>query len=628
MKEELIEYACLLGKDRPDVLDILQRAELFPHDLERFVRLLKNQWLEEGGNVLNKPSYGKYTGIYPPDPESYLVHKLGVATTGFGKSMTAFLEGCSLIEKQVQVILFDYQNQFTDLGMLYPDVYVAWPDMLKLNLLERYGNASAEEVAGEFGANARENLYFRDMSESVCFEEILKAKAKYGDHATIYHLIRELNTLVKRINVRERTHGAIVTILNRLNRLVNELPKTFSCSNKGFPIEFFQSKSIVFPLQGVSIYIANFLVNHILGLVMRNRKPSDRLETLIIIDEAQNYTSRQREMRMDLGEVFINSALRMSRKFGIGFYLLSQTMSTFSPAILANTNTVFVGRMLNGPCVRAAALRLGLNDEQAEALGSLPNRNFVVQSVECPEPSLLEIPYIERKKFDPREVEAVTKERLAAVPFTPFDKREIESTAPKKIVQKQENLPKDLVEIMKNIHDKPDLSFDARCKELGTTYETLIKKVSYLQEKGWVGKFQSLGLGGRGKPRKGLSLTKEGLVAIGAQEPEGKGSLRHRVIVKALKERFGGILEYNGADLFIAEGGTGTAVEVELDVKGEHWLENVRRDLEFSDRVVVVAADEPGLRVLKARAKERLEEDILGRIEIRTIGDVLKNGTL
>jgi hypothetical protein len=348
MRDELKEYASLLGKDRPEVQDILRRADLFPGDSERFLRLLKNQWLREGGDALNRPLFPKYRGPYPPDPGSYVTHKLTDATIGFGKSMSAFRETCALVEKGFQIILIDYQNQFTDLGLIYPDkVYVAWPDLLRINLLERYGGMSPEEVSGGIASDAREHLYFRDMSENIFFQEAVSAMNKYGGAATIYHLLNDLSVLMHKINVRERSHGPIVTIVNRLNRLVTELPKSFSCS-KGFPLEFFLGKSIVFPLQGVSIYLANFLVNHIIRLVTTNKKPSDSLETVFVIDECQNYINRQREARMDIGELFIYSALRMSRKLGIGFYLLSQTMSNFSPVILATINSIFVGRLLNG----------------------------------------------------------------------------------------------------------------------------------------------------------------------------------------------------------------------------------------------------------------------------------------
>ncbi|MCJ7817156.1 MAG: DUF87 domain-containing protein [Candidatus Aenigmarchaeota archaeon] len=349
MRDELEELATDLGKNRPEVRDILERSEVFRAERERYIRLLKGLSSQEKRDWLNRRVFDEFCGAYPPSGESYLIHKLTAATTGAGKSMSAFLEVCALIERNVNVIIFDYQNQFTDLGLLYPDkLYVAWLDMLRINLLERCGRETPEEVAGGLVAKEREDFYFRDMSENIFFQEAVRVMKKYGLNATIYHLIKDLSALLQRINVRERSHGAIVTILNRLNRLVTELPGTFSCL-KGFPVEFLLSKSIIFPLQGVSIYLANFLVNHIIGLIMKNKKPSESPEIVFVIDECQNYINRQREARMDLGELFIYSALRMSRKLGIGFYLLSQTMSTFSAAILANTNSIFVGRMLNGP---------------------------------------------------------------------------------------------------------------------------------------------------------------------------------------------------------------------------------------------------------------------------------------
>jgi len=348
MKDELEELAVDLGKNRPDVEDILRRAEVFPQQREKFIRLLKGLAAREERDWLNRRIFQEFSGEYPSPPESYSTHKLTVGTTGAGKSMSAFLEACALVEKGAKLLVLDYQNHFTDLGLIYPEkVGVAWPDRLKINLLERYGNESPEEVAGSLAARAREDFYFRDMSENIFFEEAVGVMKKH-ENATIYHLIKEISARLAKINVRERSHGAMVTILNRLNRVITELPHTFACS-RGFPIEFFlDDKSVVFPLQGLQTYTSNFLVNHIISLVLRNKNPSDAAQIVFIIDECQNYINRQREARMDLGEVFIYSALRVSRKLNIGFFLLSQTMSSFSAAILSNTNSLFVGKLLNG----------------------------------------------------------------------------------------------------------------------------------------------------------------------------------------------------------------------------------------------------------------------------------------
>jgi len=343
--DELETYAELLGRDRPEVQDLLLRARLFPKERERYLRFLRDLCLQEGRDILNPPVFRDYDGPWPLPEDFYTTHVLKVATTKAGKSHSTYGEICSLIERGVRVIIFDPQNEYIDLGLTFAGrVLVAWPDLLRIGLLQPSGDEGPEDVAIRLSINARESFFFRDMSENLFFQAVVETLKSKQD-PTVHDLMQSLASKAK--NPRERNYGAMETILNRLNRLVTEMPGTFSAP-KGLPAEFFLQNSVVFPLKGISSYLANFLINHIIQMVMRHKTFSDSLDILFVLEECQNYINRQREARLDLGEVFIYSAMRMARKLGLGFQLLSQTLSTFSPAILANANTVFVGRLLNG----------------------------------------------------------------------------------------------------------------------------------------------------------------------------------------------------------------------------------------------------------------------------------------
>ena len=343
--DELEAYAEILGEDRPEVKDILLRARVFPGDRAKYLKLLRNLCLKEGMDVLDPPKFKSFQGSYPFPEEYYTTHVLKVATTKAGKSRSTYLEICNLIERGVKVHVFDPQNEYIDLGVKYPDkVLVAWPDLLRLGLLQSYGDESPEDVAVRLCTNARESFFFRDMSENVFFREVVRTLERQRT-PTIQDLMQ--NLVFKARSPRERNYGAIETILNRMNRLLTELPETFSCS-EGLPAEFFLENSLVFPLRGLSTYLSNFLINFVIQIVMKNKGFSEKLDILFVLEEAHTYVNRQREARLDLGEIFIYSAMRMARKLGLGFELLSQTLTGFSPAILGNTNTVLVGRLLNG----------------------------------------------------------------------------------------------------------------------------------------------------------------------------------------------------------------------------------------------------------------------------------------
>lgn len=278
--------------------------------------------------------------------------------------------------------------------------------------------------------------------------------------------------------------------------------------------------------------------------------------------------------------------------------------------------------------MRAAALRLGLNEEQTEKLLSLPNRSFVVQTPECPEPSLLEIPHIERKKFNLREIEAVTRERLSGIPYVHFDRKELES--PRNVKQEWESwIVKDRRQrILRSFLKYPFISMEERCEREGIHPEEMGKEVSRQAEDGLV-VIQSFHLG-RGKPRMGAQLTEAGLKFIGAKENiPGRGSLQHRYIQYRLKEIFGNsCIESEGADLVVYEPGRKLAVEIELDAKEDHFLDNIRRNISSGfDRILVLAMTDKDVKHLRKKAGENLDKEMLRKVEFKTIGEVLKNGT-
>jgi len=356
-----------------------------------------------------------------------------------------------------------------------------------------------------------------------------------------------------------------------------------------------------------------FVINHLILALLNNSDFSDRVRTILVLEEAHLFISRQRESRYDLGEAPLYSGFRLSRKIGLNFVLVSQTISNFSASTLGNLNLLALGKLTNGPCVRAAALRLGLDDEQIKSLQGLQQRQFLVVTPNDPEPKLLEVPFIERPSVDYREIASLAEGHLSRIPFIPFDPVELN---PKPKEKKDDNVKK----LLRSFLNSPFIPMRERGEEMGLHPEEMAKWMKRLEEMGLIVR-QSFGLG-QGQPKVGALLTEKGLSYINEKKNiPGRGSLQARYIVHMLKEVFkNSIIEVEGCDLAVYSPEGKIAIEVEISAD-EHFLENVRRNLSCGfSKVIVVGMSPKDVEKMKKKSVE-------GNVTFMTVKEAL-NGSL
>lgn len=120
------------------------------------------------------------------------------------------------------------------------------------------------------------------------------------------------------------------------------------------------------------------------------RGPQARLTNMIILEEAHNLLlARQAGSR----ESVLETSIRMIRQYGLGYVFVDQSASLLSKVAFANSYaTLALSQKLRAD-VQTMAGAMNLNDEQREALNTLPVGSAVVRLAdEHPEPFLVRIP--------------------------------------------------------------------------------------------------------------------------------------------------------------------------------------------------------------------------------------------
>lgn len=613
MNLDLDQLLSTLETRHPElVAEIRERRKLFPYREGDYLKFLQKQWLEDGGKLSELPVMPSYQGLFPFPPEYLWGHGLVDATTGSGKTTLVYANLCGFIESGTGLLVPDYQGDYKCLGVQYPDsVIVLSLNDLMINPMQAYRNETYEQVASRLTFNLRED-FIRDASDNIAFEEVINTLTKYKN-PTLYHFDLELARREKK--AKQRDFVALQTLRNRIRRKFTEA-RTFNC-RKGFPLDSFRDGMMVIDVRGHSISLVIFVLNHIILALLNNSDFSDKVRTVFILEEAQLYINRQRENRYDLGEPIIYQGLRLARKIGLNFLLVSQTLANFSSATLGNVNLLALGKLTNGPCVRAAAMRLSLNDDQIKALQGLPQRSFIVVTPENPEPKLLEVPHIEKPRYEARELAELTKFHLSRIPFEPFDPRELEDRTRKRFTDDDQILP--------HIYGHPFMSSEERERELDMHPESMRAAIARLEQRGLV-KMETVSLG-TGRPRVSAILTPKGYEYLHVKPLSIKGGLLHKFYVSEIQRTRKNpcITEERGCDLVEHIGNQRICYEVETDAEEEHILANLRRDLEVikPEKVVVVVRNQNEQKTAKRFLKVKLDEETLKTIVVNTIQEVL-----
>lgn len=118
--------------------------------------------------------------------------------------------------------------------------------------------------------------------------------------------------------------------------------------------------------------------------------PQPQLTNVIILEEAHNLLLQR---AADARESVLENSIRMIRQYGLGYVFVDQSASMLSKVAFANSYaTLALSQKLRAD-IQAMAGAMNLNDEQKEALNTLPIGTTIVRLAdEYPEPFLVRVP--------------------------------------------------------------------------------------------------------------------------------------------------------------------------------------------------------------------------------------------
>lgn len=121
--------------------------------------------------------------------------------------------------------------------------------------------------------------------------------------------------------------------------------------------------------------------------------PQAQLTNLIVLEEAHNLLLQK---AAEAKESVLETSIRMIRQYGMGYVFVDQSASLLSKVAFANSYaTLALSQKLRGD-IQTIAGAMNLNDEQKEALSTLPIGTAIVRLAdEHPEPFLVRVPLFE-----------------------------------------------------------------------------------------------------------------------------------------------------------------------------------------------------------------------------------------
>lgn len=118
--------------------------------------------------------------------------------------------------------------------------------------------------------------------------------------------------------------------------------------------------------------------------------PRDKLTNVIVLEEAHNLLLAK---QAGAKESVLETSIRMIRQYGLGYVFVDQSASLLSKVAFANSYATFALSQKLAADVRAMSGAMNLEDEQKQALNTLPIGTAVVRLAdEHPEPFLVKIP--------------------------------------------------------------------------------------------------------------------------------------------------------------------------------------------------------------------------------------------
>jgi len=507
------------------------------------------------------------------EPPRLFEHMAIWGASGSGK--TTFIKNLlvKLSHTDVKFCVIDWHNEYRDMikslnGKLGDDILIFNPMItpFSLNSLEIPEVENREIIVWErienFISLIKQMFRLGEIQEGRIRRALISLYSTTNT-PTIGDLIGEL---------KDKKMGSLVYKFEKFTS--GFYGRTFNTEKSTISIDELKKKNVIFELGGLPNEVRVFFVYVLLILWWDQLRLGEVSPHVLVLDDFQRYSEH----------VVIRKMLSEARKFGQGLicshqgpYQLSEMMRA---EVVRNTATKVIFRQeqtWDKYIVRDALG--GLDKEQlvnlsyldtGEAIVKLPSVKFPARVNTYPPP--------ESHKLQDREVREAMENYAEELP------EKTEAPEEKQPAEK---------EFLEEIYKNPYASLPEVAKHLGMKTKRCYELKKRLVRTGYL-KEEKVRVG-RGRPRNALKLTDKGLEVLDkrGKHPAHQGGSEHIF----LENRIASILRKNwtvrierGCDVRAERDGYKVAVEVETGKTNEkeQMLYNVKRDLRWADKVVVV----------------------------------------
>lgn len=592
-------------------------------------------------------------------------HTLITGRAGAGKTTLIYIILTQLLQHGIPFWAFDFKQDYRHLAKTGQVLVFDW-ETFCFNPLRPPLGVNPQVWMQAFTNVFCQVYWLLSGTEGVILEQVNKLYTDYGVFSgkDVYPTMFDLYESLKGYHLDRqygRTAGFLESAMNRVNKCLISIANVFNY-DKGFSIEEFLTKNVVFEMEGFLIENQAFLLNIILRYVFQYRISNNQrsgLKHVFLFDEAKSVYSKEREFTKELGISEITQFTSKIREFGEGLVVADQMPAQLANSIKSNVYTTICMSQSGGMNLLEMSRALGLNGEQDEACRMLKSDKntqefeaIVKLSGKWQKPFIIQVmPLQVTKDVSNADLQRFMTPFLSQlknklIPRTEYKliqdakKREDQAREDEKRKQRHEETEQKekvegniLIQILTNIRDHPFIDQKTRIQmlNLSTSSSTTDKYFKELEAKKLV-KVWMIGLG-KGQGTKVLyEITPEGkeFAHMDKIEIPGKGDFRHKYW-QHITKKFYQNLGYDGeiekrfglknVDVGFETNGKKTAVEVELSP--DHLIENLQRDFEAGCDTVIVAV--PNLRAIPSyQAKiEAHNKTFLDKVEFKVLTEFL-----
>ena len=266
----------------------------------------------------------------------------------------------------------------------------------------------------------------------------------------------------------------------------------------------------------------------------------ERRDIIFVLDEAHHLAGPEQEAVGRLGLLSnLFSYMSHGREYRVSFWIISQDIKRIHPSVpsLSHISCMFCS---DGDTYHQMGVySLGLTYAQKDFLlnHGLAPRQVVVKTDMAPA-VILKVPDISHmfRNIDFEKAKEINKSRLEEFKFKPRDPEIM-----RLILAQSDKRDDDEKLLFMQICKNPEDSKTEHQKKLGMTTTRFGNVVSKLITQGLLNSVE-LQIGGSGRPRQLLELTKRGceeVLKLGLKPPKtGKGGLKHDVYIKTIEQAF------------------------------------------------------------------------------------------